>query len=38
VDIAMPLFDTEDTKVAIPAAVEALDQGKPRPQFAFRGR
>jgi enoyl-CoA hydratase/carnithine racemase len=37
-NIAMPLFDTEDTKMAIPAAVEALTQGKPRPQFDFRGR
>jgi hypothetical protein len=38
VHIAIPLFDTGDTKMAIPAAVEALGQGKLRPQFAFKGR
>lgn len=37
-DIAMPLFTSKDTKMAIPAAVDALAQGKPRPQFAFQGR
>jgi enoyl-CoA hydratase/carnithine racemase len=35
-DIALPLFESEDN--AIPAAVEALREGKPRPQFRFKGR
>lgn len=37
-DIAMPLFESEDTKMAIPGAVNALVNGKPRPQFDFKGR
>lgn len=37
-DIAMPLFDTEDTRMALPASVEAFTHGKPRPQFPFKGR
>jgi hypothetical protein len=32
-DIALPLFESEDTKLTIPAAVPALAEGKPRPQF-----
>jgi enoyl-CoA hydratase/carnithine racemase len=37
-DIAMPLFETEDVKMALPAAVSALKAGKPRPVFDFKGR
>lgn len=37
-DIAMPLFETEDTKMAIPAAVDALLRGAVRPKFNFKGR
>jgi len=37
-DIALPLFESEDAKLAIPAAVQALAEGKPRPQFRFKGR
>jgi hypothetical protein len=37
-DIALPLFESEDTKLAIPGAVQALAEGKPRPQFRFKGR
>jgi len=37
-DIALPLFESEDTKLAIPAAVQVLAEGKPRPQFRFKGR
>lgn len=37
-DLCMPLFDTSDAKTAIPAAVKALQSGKPRPSFAFEGR
>jgi hypothetical protein len=35
-DIALPLFESEDTKLAIPGAVQALAEGKPRPQFRFK--
>jgi enoyl-CoA hydratase/carnithine racemase len=37
-DIAMPLFDTEDVRNALPAAVEAFVSGAPRPTFNFQGR
>ncbi|MDB5576605.1 MAG: enoyl-CoA hydratase [Bradyrhizobium sp.] len=37
-DLAMPLFETEDTRMAIPGAVDALAQGRPRPDFPFQGR
>ena len=37
-DIAMPLFETEDVKMALPSAVSALKAGKPRPVFDFKGR
>jgi enoyl-CoA hydratase/carnithine racemase len=37
-DIAMPLFETEDVKSALPLAIEALRAGKPRPVFDFKGR
>jgi enoyl-CoA hydratase/carnithine racemase len=37
-DLAMPLFASDDVKQAIPAAIAALDAGKPRPVFGFKGR
>ena len=37
-DIALPLWSTEDTQMAIPTAVEALRAGAPRPAMAFQGR
>jgi enoyl-CoA hydratase/carnithine racemase len=37
-DLAMPLFASGDVKMAIPAAIAALDAGKPRPAFDFKGR
>jgi enoyl-CoA hydratase/carnithine racemase len=37
-DIAMPLFETEDVKSALPLAIEAFTAGKPRPIFDFKGR
>jgi enoyl-CoA hydratase/carnithine racemase len=37
-DIAMPLFESADTRLAIPGAIEAARAGKPRPRFAFEGR
>jgi enoyl-CoA hydratase/carnithine racemase len=37
-DLAMPLFETEDAKLALPASVEALVAKKPRPVFPFKGR
>lgn len=37
-DIAMPLFESADGKLAIPASVKALREGTPRPQFPFAGR
>ncbi len=37
-DIALPLFESDDTKMAIPESVDALRLGKPRPKFAFKGR
>lgn len=37
-DLALPLFETEDVKLALPAAVEALKAGRPRPRFKFEGR
>jgi hypothetical protein len=36
--IAMPLFETEDVKVGLPSAVNALEAGKPRPLFEFKDR
>jgi len=39
IDLALPLFDTEDMFSAPPAAaVEAFKAGLPRPNFAFKGR
>ena len=37
-DLAMPLFETEDVQMALPAAVSALKAGKRRPVFDFKGR
>lgn len=37
-EVAMPLFDTEDVRKALPAAVDAFIAGGPRPQFDFQGR
>jgi len=37
-DIAMPLFESADTRLAIPAAVYAMAQGRGRPEFDFNGR
>jgi enoyl-CoA hydratase/carnithine racemase len=36
-DIALPLFETEDVKLALPASVKAFVAGEPRPAFAFKG-
>jgi hypothetical protein len=36
-DIAMPLFETEDVKAALPWAVNAIKAGKPRPVLEFQG-
>ncbi|MHC2086451.1 enoyl-CoA hydratase/isomerase family protein [Methylobacterium sp. CM6244] len=37
-DIAMPLFESADTRMAIPAAVDAMTKGSGRPQFDFKGK
>jgi hypothetical protein len=37
-DLALPLFETEDVRSALPTAVEAFKAGQPRPNFAFKGR
>ncbi len=37
-DIALPLFQTEDVKLALPASVELFKAGKPRANFPFKGR
>jgi enoyl-CoA hydratase/carnithine racemase len=37
-DIALPLFDSEDVRLALPASVNAFESGKPRPVFPFKGR
>jgi enoyl-CoA hydratase/carnithine racemase len=37
-DIAMPLFETDDTRRALASAVGALKAGKPRPVLEFHGR
>jgi len=36
--LALPLFETEDVKSVLPAAVEAFTAGLPRPTFKFKGR
>jgi enoyl-CoA hydratase/carnithine racemase len=37
-DVALPLWDTDDTSTAIPAAVKALQAGLPRQPHPFQGR
>ncbi len=37
-DIALPLFESEDAELAIPASASAYKAGRPRPSFAFKGR
>ena len=37
-DIALPLFESEDAELAIPASASAFKAGRPRPSFAFKGR
>lgn len=37
-DVALPLWDTEDTAMAIPRAVEALRSGRARPRMTYQGR
>jgi enoyl-CoA hydratase/carnithine racemase len=37
-DVALPLFDSADTRMAIPTAVEAAHAGRPRPPMPFEGR
>jgi enoyl-CoA hydratase/carnithine racemase len=36
-DIAMPLFETDEVRTGLAAAVDALKAGKPRPVPAFQG-
>ena len=36
-DLAMPLFETDDVRRGIPSAVNALRAGKPRPALDFTG-
>ena len=37
-DIAMPIFESADAHMAIPAAVDAIAKGSARPQFDFKGK
>lgn len=37
-DIAMPLFESDDVRTALPASVKAFLEEKPRPDFHFVGR
>jgi enoyl-CoA hydratase/carnithine racemase len=37
-DIAMPLFETQDVKAGLRSAVEAMAAGGPRPTLNFQGR
>ncbi len=37
-ELALPLFETEDVGSALPEAVEAFKAGLPRRSFAFKGR
>ncbi|WP_024921936.1 MULTISPECIES: enoyl-CoA hydratase/isomerase family protein [unclassified Afipia] len=37
-DIVLPLFESEDVKLAMPASAEAYKANKPRPSFPFKGR
>jgi len=36
-DVSMPLFETHDAQTALRDAVEALAEGRARPEFDFRG-
>lgn len=35
-DIAMPLFETQDVRTALPSAITALKEGRPRPVISFQ--
>lgn len=37
-DVAMPLFESEDSRLAIKTAIELVKAGKPRPAFPFKGK
>jgi enoyl-CoA hydratase/carnithine racemase len=37
-DIAMPLFETQDVKAGLSSAVNAIKAGQPRPALHFQGR
>jgi hypothetical protein len=37
-DIAMPLFETNDVRPGIPSAVAATKAGRPQPMLDFQGR
>jgi hypothetical protein len=37
-EIAMPLFETEDVKAGLASAVKAFKAGRPRPVLDFQGR
>jgi hypothetical protein len=37
-DIAMPLFETQDVTEGLRSAVDALAAGRPRPTLTFQGR
>jgi enoyl-CoA hydratase/carnithine racemase len=37
-DIAMPLFETDDVEAGLASAVDAIKAGKPRPALQFQGR
>ncbi|WP_211151815.1 enoyl-CoA hydratase/isomerase family protein [Novosphingobium sp. HR1a] len=36
-DISLPLFETDDVRLALPASVDAFKLGKARPAFDFKG-
>lgn len=37
-DISMPLFETDDARMAMRLAVDAMAAGRPRPELDFQGR
>lgn len=37
-ELAMPLFETDDVRQALPGAVDAFKKGERRPAFHFKGR
>lgn len=37
-ELGLPLFESEDVKLALPVSVEAFQEGKPRPAFPFKGK